>query len=225
MPVPALTSETVSANPGLAEKRRESLARFREKKEKRNFDKRVRYEVRKEVAMRMVRHKGQFAGSSMPEGNGADVAGPGCTHCGTDNTPMMRRGPDGPRTLCNACGLYWKAKGELRPLTVKRMQRQLQRQQAGQQSELSAKDAPRPMDVSAPPLALAPAPADPAAPPPAAAMLAAALAAAAPATPPSNATPIMHAVPVASLAAAAPQAFRAPPPAANGAPQTNAAVS
>lgn len=23
---------------------------------------------------------------------------------------MMRRGPDGPRTLCNACGLFWSNK-------------------------------------------------------------------------------------------------------------------
>jgi hypothetical protein len=32
-----------------------------------------------------------------------------CTHCGTSSksTPMMRRGPSGPRSLCNACGLYW----------------------------------------------------------------------------------------------------------------------
>lgn len=32
-----------------------------------------------------------------------------CTHCGTSSkcTPMMRRGPSGPRSLCNACGLFW----------------------------------------------------------------------------------------------------------------------
>lgn len=35
-----------------------------------------------------------------------------CTHCGTSSktTPMMRRGPAGPRTLCNACGLKWANK-------------------------------------------------------------------------------------------------------------------
>lgn len=35
-----------------------------------------------------------------------------CTHCGTssNSTPMMRRGPAGPRTLCNACGLKWANK-------------------------------------------------------------------------------------------------------------------
>lgn len=32
-----------------------------------------------------------------------------CTHCGISSkcTPMMRRGPSGPRSLCNACGLFW----------------------------------------------------------------------------------------------------------------------
>lgn len=29
-----------------------------------------------------------------------------CRECGTSETPEWRRGPDGARTLCNACGLY-----------------------------------------------------------------------------------------------------------------------
>ncbi len=35
-----------------------------------------------------------------------------CVHCGIGErlTPMMRRGPAGPRTLCNACGLMWANK-------------------------------------------------------------------------------------------------------------------
>lgn len=35
-----------------------------------------------------------------------------CQHCGVseNNTPAMRRGPAGPRTLCNACGLMWANK-------------------------------------------------------------------------------------------------------------------
>lgn len=34
---------------------------------------------------------------------------PRCSHCGisSKSTPMMRRGPSGPRSLCNACGLFW----------------------------------------------------------------------------------------------------------------------
>ncbi|KAL9357255.1 hypothetical protein Peur_050508 [Populus x canadensis] len=41
-----------------------------------------------------------------------------CQHCGVseNNTPAMRRGPAGPRTLCNACGLMWANKGSLRDL-------------------------------------------------------------------------------------------------------------
>ncbi|KAH9300499.1 hypothetical protein KI387_012082, partial [Taxus chinensis] len=40
-----------------------SLTRFREKRKERCFDKKIRYSVRKEVAQRMRRHKGQFTSS------------------------------------------------------------------------------------------------------------------------------------------------------------------
>lgn len=33
-----------------------------------------------------------------------------CLHCGTSETPEWRRGPAGPRTLCNACGLQFAKK-------------------------------------------------------------------------------------------------------------------
>lgn len=34
---------------------------------------------------------------------------PVCHNCGTIESPEWRRGPDGPFTLCNACGLrFWK---------------------------------------------------------------------------------------------------------------------
>ncbi|PIA52251.1 hypothetical protein AQUCO_01000250v1 [Aquilegia coerulea] len=105
-----------------------SLIRFREKRKERNYDKKIRYNVRKEVALRMQRRKGQFMSSKVrpeglasassswsAEGNpGRDESLPEiiCTHCGTSSrfTPMMRRGPAGPRTLCNACGLTWANK-------------------------------------------------------------------------------------------------------------------
>ncbi|KAL3632813.1 hypothetical protein CASFOL_025797 [Castilleja foliolosa] len=112
-----------------------SLIRFREKRKERNFDKKIRYTVRKEVALRMQRNKGQFTSSkpandesasnweSNPswgtDGNGQQVKDTLCRHCGASSqkTPMMRRGPEGPRTLCNACGLMWANKGTLRDLS------------------------------------------------------------------------------------------------------------
>ncbi|ORY06275.1 SNF5-domain-containing protein [Basidiobolus meristosporus CBS 931.73] len=38
-----------------------------------------------------------------------------CLHCGIEgrNTPLVRRGPDGSKTLCNACGLAWQTRGKL----------------------------------------------------------------------------------------------------------------
>lgn len=32
-----------------------------------------------------------------------------CSCCGETNPPCWRRGPNGPRSLCNACGLRWKS--------------------------------------------------------------------------------------------------------------------
>ncbi|KAJ8470201.1 hypothetical protein OPV22_024544 [Ensete ventricosum] len=112
-------------------KRIASLIRFREKRKERNFDKKIRYNVRKEVALRMQRRKGQFAGkASLQEGatassscdpvQNATLEDPPreskCQNCGISEkmTPAMRRGPAGPRSLCNACGLMWANKGTLR---------------------------------------------------------------------------------------------------------------
>ncbi|WOK93959.1 hypothetical protein Cni_G02660 [Canna indica] len=112
-------------------KRIASLIRFREKRKERNFDKKIRYNVRKEVALRMQRRKGQFAGKANPQ-DGASASSNGdlvqssipedppreskCQNCGISEkmTPAMRRGPAGPRSLCNACGLMWANKGTLR---------------------------------------------------------------------------------------------------------------
>ncbi|KAL3733048.1 hypothetical protein ACJRO7_022552 [Eucalyptus globulus] len=115
-------------------KRIASLVRFREKRKERCFDKKIRYTVRKEVAQRMHRKNGQFA--SIKEGSGAgsldlaqschqdgtpppETVARRCQHCGVSEhaTPAMRRGPAGPRTLCNACGLMWANKGTLRDLS------------------------------------------------------------------------------------------------------------
>ncbi|KAJ0967358.1 hypothetical protein J5N97_024275 [Dioscorea zingiberensis] len=37
-----------------------------------------------------------------------------CKHCETEETPQWRAGPDGPKTLCNACGVRFKS-GRLVP--------------------------------------------------------------------------------------------------------------
>jgi hypothetical protein len=42
-----------------------------------------------------------------------------CHHCGTTKSPLWRAGPDGPKTLCNACGLRKNKLGA--PTTTKRL--------------------------------------------------------------------------------------------------------
>ncbi|GAB2225499.1 hypothetical protein Droror1_Dr00006293 [Drosera rotundifolia] len=115
-----------------------SLLRFKEKRKERNFEKKIRYTVRKEVALRMQRHKGQFTSSKfnnddssstttswesnpswVTDGNVSQQQESCCRHCGISekSTPMMRKGPEGPKTLCNACGLMWANKGTLKSLS------------------------------------------------------------------------------------------------------------
>ncbi|XP_044489142.1 GATA transcription factor 24-like isoform X2 [Mangifera indica] len=107
-----------------------SLMRFREKRKERCFEKKIRYSCRKEVAERMNRKNGQFTSSKNSYNADAVNSNPSngaatesvlrrCQHCGVSQqfTPAMRRGPAGPRTLCNACGLMWANKGTLRDLT------------------------------------------------------------------------------------------------------------
>ncbi|KAJ7525489.1 hypothetical protein O6H91_17G053600 [Diphasiastrum complanatum] len=120
-----------------------TLSKLHQKRKARNFDKKIRYGVRKEVAQRMQRIKGQLVSPKVPKkranpelaqsgGDGTKgtakrqdpdvspeqaIVKPGsCLNCGTParNTPMMRRGPAGPRTLCNACGLMWANKGVIK---------------------------------------------------------------------------------------------------------------
>uniref|UniRef100_K4AJE4 GATA-type domain-containing protein n=1 Tax=Setaria italica TaxID=4555 RepID=K4AJE4_SETIT len=42
------------------------------------------------------------------------MAGRRCRHCGTEETPQWREGPEGAATLCNACGLRYRS-GRLVP--------------------------------------------------------------------------------------------------------------
>ncbi|KAF2121135.1 hypothetical protein BDV96DRAFT_484126 [Lophiotrema nucula] len=52
-------------------------------------------------------------------GGNAPVAGQTCSNCGTTRTPLWRRSPTG-ETICNACGLYLKARNQSRPTNLKR---------------------------------------------------------------------------------------------------------
>ncbi|XP_057497216.1 GATA transcription factor 28-like isoform X3 [Actinidia eriantha] len=120
----------ISQRPNIS-RRNASLVRFREKRKRISFEKKNRYSCRKEVALRMPRKNGQFASrkESYKVAGGdwdpTDVTpspkyvSRKCQHCGISekSTPAMRRGPAGPRTLCNACGLRWANKGTLRDLT------------------------------------------------------------------------------------------------------------
>ncbi|CEP08377.1 hypothetical protein [Parasitella parasitica] len=60
-------------------------------------------------------HSMQTPCSSSPaKGNGSTR----CTNCRTGNTPLWRRNPQG-QPLCNACGLFLKLHGTVRPLSLK----------------------------------------------------------------------------------------------------------
>ncbi|KAF8985466.1 putative electron transfer flavoprotein subunit [Entomortierella lignicola] len=49
----------------------------------------------------------------------AGVTATSCANCGTTTTPLWRRASDG-QTICNACGLYFKARNLKRPRWLKR---------------------------------------------------------------------------------------------------------
>ncbi|KFA72487.1 hypothetical protein S40288_06641 [Stachybotrys chartarum IBT 40288] len=71
-----------------------------------------------------------------------------CSNCGTTRTPLWRRSPAG-ATICNACGLYLKARNASRPTTLKKPPSVVP---AGQQKRVAANatcaSAPKPASSS-----------------------------------------------------------------------------
>ncbi|KAL9080771.1 MAG: hypothetical protein Q9157_000558 [Trypethelium eluteriae] len=57
--------------------------------------------------------------SSQTPNINAPVNGQVCSNCATTRTPLWRRSPAG-ATICNACGLYLKARNQDRPTNLKR---------------------------------------------------------------------------------------------------------
>ncbi|OAQ33252.1 glucocorticoid receptor-like (DNA-binding domain), partial [Linnemannia elongata AG-77] len=62
-----------------------------------------------------------------------------CSNCGTTTTPLWRRADDG-QTICNACGLYSKARNLPRPPWLKRNMIIKRGQPAGQHPESEQSD-------------------------------------------------------------------------------------
>lgn len=58
---------------------------------------------------------GSAGGSKSGDNNGVPTT---CTNCFTQTTPLWRRNPEG-HPLCNACGLFLKLHGVVRPLSLK----------------------------------------------------------------------------------------------------------
>ncbi|CAN6372519.1 unnamed protein product [Urochloa humidicola] len=110
-----------------------AVSRYREKRKSTlKFDVKADYSIRREIASRIARRRGKFVASDKSSEHSVAAAaaaacrrqGEGttelefCANCGesSEATPMMRRGPNGYRTFCNACGLMWAKTNKIRKL-------------------------------------------------------------------------------------------------------------
>ncbi|KAB8297899.1 hypothetical protein EYC80_001685 [Monilinia laxa] len=68
---------------------------------------------------RSQRESSQSSTPALSPGMEQIQSGQICSNCGTTRTPLWRRSPQG-ATICNACGLYQKARNASRPTNLKR---------------------------------------------------------------------------------------------------------
>ncbi|KAI9649695.1 GATA type transcriptional activator of nitrogen-regulated proteins [Ciborinia camelliae] len=68
---------------------------------------------------RSQRESSQASAAASSPGVEHIQSGQVCSNCGTTRTPLWRRSPQG-ATICNACGLYQKARNASRPTNLKR---------------------------------------------------------------------------------------------------------
>ncbi|KAK3120270.1 hypothetical protein QOZ80_9AG0684810 [Eleusine coracana subsp. coracana] len=110
-----------------------AVSRYREKRKTTlKFDVKADYSIRREIASRIARRRGKFISTDKKPDNSAAAASAQrhqtaetttelafCDNCKTSSevTPMMRCGPNGCRTFCNACGLLWAKTRKIRDLT------------------------------------------------------------------------------------------------------------
>lgn len=73
-----------------------------------------------------------------------------CSNCGTTTTPLWRRSPLG-ETICNACGLYYKARNTTRPVWLKRNASKRPKNSTISPIALAPRISPAPLLAPAPP--------------------------------------------------------------------------
>ncbi|KAJ2660452.1 GATA type transcriptional activator of nitrogen-regulated proteins [Coemansia sp. RSA 1200] len=77
-----------------------------------------------------------YASGGGPSGGSSLSLGPmTCVNCGTTKTPLWRRDPRN-QPICNACGLYLKSYGKMRPLSLKLAQKRAEQARASSFSSL-----------------------------------------------------------------------------------------
>ncbi|KAJ1980446.1 hypothetical protein H4R34_002453 [Dimargaris verticillata] len=82
-----------------------------------------------------------------------------CQYCGCKTTPMWRRGPAGPGTLCNACGVKWKHGKILQGVTSEDMSQRVAEQARAEAGKCNSASSPTDTNPSSLAAAMTPTPA------------------------------------------------------------------